>query len=219
VPRPPRQPTRDQVPEEDRELYDTVVRRFAPDAPAGEPFELGGYFGTLLNSPPFARPIVELGRLVRLRGHTPGSYSHADREWVDQVLCVDWKTNVVMPGHLTDAVAVGVRLEAIEALREGREEDLTEDERFLTAYIRQCATGTVTDESWERMVERLGVRGAVEYTLFVNFLQMIIRNMQAFGVHDPSAEEVDGMIRDLKEGRTELPDVVAAASPERRRIG
>ena len=58
--------------------------------------------------------------------------------------------------HVPDAVAAGVRLEAIEAIRYGHEEDLTEDEQLLARYIRQLVSGTVDDETFAAMSARMG---------------------------------------------------------------
>lgn len=164
------------------------------------------YHSALLNSPPFGAALNQLGRLARTAGERPDTYTHAQREFVDQVLSADWGTNVVQSLHIPDALAVGVRLEAIEALRSGDETRLTDDERQLAAYIRAVVGGTVTDEMYEAMEERLGRRGAVEYTIFVGFLAMTIRLFQAFGMPDPSDAEIDAMLAELRAGARELPD-------------
>ena len=108
--------------------------------------------------------------------------------------------------HIPDALAVGVRIEAIEALRSGREEELTDDERELAAYIRDVVKGTVSDESYAAMERRFGTRGAAEYTIFIGFLQMTIRLHQAFGVPELRDAEMDEMLRAFREGRRELDD-------------
>jgi hypothetical protein len=141
-----------------------------------------------------------MGTFVRTAGERSNTYSHAQREFVDQVLSADWKTNVVQQMHIPDAVGAGVRLEAIKALRYGHEEDLTEDERLLTRFIRQVVSGTVDDETWEQMVGVMGVRGVVEYAGFTLWLNWIIRMMQMLRTSDPSQEAIDQVIRDLDEG-------------------
>jgi hypothetical protein len=190
------------VPEGDRAAYDAVVTRSASKFGG----DLPPYHAALLNSPPFAAALNELGRLARTAGERPGSYSHAEREFVDQVLSADWKTNVLQRLHVPDALAVGVRGEAIEALRSGREEELTADERELAAYIRAVATGTVTNDAYAAIERRLGARGAVEYTIFIAFLTMTVRLFQAFGMPDPSDEEIDALIAQLRSGVEPLPD-------------
>jgi hypothetical protein len=64
----------------------------------------------------------------------------------------------------------------------------------------------VTDELYEKMEARLGERGAVEYTIFIAFLQMTIRLFQAFGVPAPTDAEIDEMLRGFREGTLEIPD-------------
>jgi alkylhydroperoxidase family enzyme len=202
MPRPPASPARNEVPEAERAAYDMVVGRNAAKFEGSVP----PYHAALLNSPPFGAALNQLGRLARTAGERPGTYSHADREFVDQVLSADWHTNVVQSLHVPDALAVGVRGEAIEALRRGEEERLTDDERQLAAYIRAVVNGSVTDEAYEAMERRLGRRGAVEYTIFIGFLNMTIRLFQAFGMPDPDDETIDRLLHDLRTGARELPD-------------
>jgi hypothetical protein len=201
MPRPPAPPSRDHFPAEEHDAYDMVVERSA-----GKFGALTPYHAAILNSPPFAAALNHLGRLARTAGEREGTYSHADREFVDQVLSADWHTNVVLNLHIPDAVAVGVRLPAIEALRSGQEEQLTEDEQLLAGYIRAVVNGTVTDESYAAIENRLGTRGAVEYTIFIGFLNMTIRLFQAFGMPDPSDQEIASLVAELRDGLRALPD-------------
>jgi hypothetical protein len=121
-------------------------------------------------------------KLLRGAGYHEGSYSHADREWVDQVLSYHWSYFGVLRVHTPDAVAVGVRLEAIEALHEGREQDLTDDERLLAHYIRQVADGAVTDETESQILDRLGPRGLGAYILFICHLLRVLRSFQTWKI-------------------------------------
>lgn len=198
---------------EDLEAYDAVVQRrrtmkMANDDPAPELAapDMGEYFGALLNSPRLCAICAMMGTFVRTAGEYPDSYSHADREFVDQVLSVDWKTNVVQALHVPDAVAAGVRLEAIEALRSGHEEDLNEDEQLLARFIRQTVSGSVDDDTFRAMHKRLGSRGIVDYAGFILWLQWIIRMMQVIQVDDPSEEEIDALVRGLRDGSVPVPD-------------
>jgi hypothetical protein len=106
----------------------------------------------------------------------------------------------------TRTLAAGVRLDAIKALRYGHEEDLTEDEAFLAAFIRATVSGTMTDDLWDRMVERMGAKATIEYALFTNYLLMTIRNIQVLTVYEPPDEEIDQLIADLESGAREVPD-------------
>jgi hypothetical protein len=207
--RAPEQPRRDQFSGEELQSYDAVIERERNRGGVGPDGKISAYYGALLNSPTWCYHIASLGRQVRLAGDRSGTYTHADREWVDQVLCKDWGTNVVMGGHLEDALARGVRLEAIRALRAGREQDLTEDERQLTEYIRQVTQGRVTDESLAAMKKRMGQRGVVEYTTFIMFLVLTMRLIQAFtGATGPSDAEINQALEEFATGKRPLPSGV-----------
>jgi hypothetical protein len=203
LPQPPRSAFTDP---EDLEGYDAVVRRRGAMKMAGDGDDVGDYFGALLTSPRMCAIAARMGTFVRTAGEREGSYSHADREFVDQVLSADFKTNVVMDLHVRDGLAAGVRMEAIEALRHGHEEDLDEDERLLARYIRAVVSGTVEDELWDAMIARMGARAVVEYSGFILWLNWIMRMMQLLRTSDPSDEEIDALIAGLKDGSIEGAD-------------
>jgi hypothetical protein len=208
--RPPSQPKRRDVPESEHEAYDRVVNRLkgmmgVQDDP-NEDFAVGEYFGALLNSPPMCAALAQIGTEVRTAGNRDNTYSHADREFVDQVLSYDWDYYGVLGVHTPDAIAVGVRLEAIEAIRDDREADLNDDERLLATFIRQVVSGTVSDDTYSSIEARLGTRGAVEYTIFIAFLQLTIRLFQALGVASPTRADVDKVIEEFKTSGRETTD-------------
>jgi hypothetical protein len=203
--RPPKQPRREDIPPEEHEAYDGVVQRMrnlfgAGDASPEEFFDVGEYFGAMLTSPPMCHVATQMGTFVRTAGNRENSYTHAQREFVDQVLSADWKTNVVQGLHVQDAVGAGVRLEAIEALRYGHEEDLNEDELLLATYIRQVVNGEVDDETYGKIEKLMGTRGLVEYTGFILWLQWIMRMMQTLGTENPPDAEIDKIIDELRAG-------------------
>jgi hypothetical protein len=205
MPWPPQQPAREQIEADELEAYEQVIERAraigieAPEADAG-------YYGRLLLSPRMANQLSEMGRIVRTRGERGDTYSHADREFADQVLSVDFDTNVVQMLHIPDALATGVRLEAIEALRAGREEDLTEDEAQLTDFIRRVVGGGMDRQAWERMEARMGERGTLEYAIFVLFLQLTMRMFQAVGMPDPSQAEIEVLLDEFRDGTRATAD-------------
>jgi hypothetical protein len=199
MPRPVTPPDREQIAEAELAAHDSVRERFrAMGGEGGGYADSGAYWSALLNSPPFAAAIAQMGSLVRNAGERPGTYSHADREFVDMVLSFDWDYRGLLGIHIPDAVALGVRIEAIEALRAGREEQLTDDERLLADYIRRVLNGTVTDAAYEQMEARLGKRGTVEYTFFISFLQFVGRLWQAFGV--PDIPDIGELLQSLRDG-------------------
>ena len=206
--RPPPQPRRESIDAAEHSAYDAIVTRFrnwfqAGDAPPEEHFEVGTYFGALLNSPPMCSLASQMGGFFRNVGNAPGSYSHADREFIDQVLADEFKSNVVQHVHIPDAVKAGVRIEAIEALRHRRYDELNEDEALLDRYIRQVVRGTVERETYDLIQQRLGVRGLVEYTGFILWLQWIMRMMQALDTGTISDDQVDTLIAEARELKAE----------------
>ncbi len=210
-----RQPSRSEIAPDELEYYDKVAARGRNPNRLSSPsrsLEDAGhdlaYYGRLLLSPRMAYHLSELGGLVRAVGLRPGSYSHADRELVDQVLCNYRKTNLVLLTHIPDALAAGVRMEAIEALRYGRDEDLTPEEREFATFVRQVVDLELTDELWDEMERRLGERGVLELTIFIALLNMILTLQSALKVPALSDEQVDQLIRDLKEGRRQVPQFV-----------
>jgi hypothetical protein len=201
--RPPPQPRRENILQEERSAYDGVVQRFRqwfgqPGCP-DEHFEVGTYFGAMLNSPLMCAMASEMGVFFRGVGNRLGAFSHADREFVDQVLSALWSTTVVQNIHIVDAVKAGVRIEAIDALRQGRDDLLNEDETLLATYIRQVVNGTVDPTIYARMEDRQGIRGLVEYTGFICWLQWIMRMMQALDTGAISDEEVDTLIEKARQ--------------------
>jgi hypothetical protein len=220
----PPQPAREDISPDELEAFDRVVARQAnygyPELrklhPPEHRLESGDhdaatgqvqpYMGAMLNSPLIMNLISELGVVLRTRGERDDSYSHADREWVDMVLGEELHAWGVYYGHMWDAVAQGVRPEAIKALREGRDEDLSREELQLTRYIRQVVRGTVTSEAYLAIEERFGRRGAVEFTAFIGFLLMTLRLIQAFGAQPRPQQHVDELIEMMIQGTVEIPD-------------
>jgi len=196
---------------DDLAAYDAVIERqsglfAAPDDPdLGAP-NVGEYWGALLNSPRMTAIAAQMGNFVRTAGEHPDSYAHWERELVDQVLCADFKTNIVLGLHVPDAVSAGVRLEAIEALRYGHEENLNDDERLLVGYIRAVVTGTVDDQLFVAVRERMGARGLIDYTCFIMWLSWIIRFMQVLDTPSASDEDIDALITGLRDGSVEVPN-------------
>ncbi|HVY84890.1 MAG TPA: hypothetical protein VG943_07140 [Caulobacterales bacterium] len=209
-----KQPDRKTVRPDELKAYDRVVGRQTfygytkgtpgyPVRAKGE--EAGPYFGVLLNAPLIADHLSELGVYYRTRGEYPNSYSHADREWVDIVLGEYLEFN--MWGHILDGIAVGVRPEAIFAVLEHREADLTDDERKLAQYIRRLADGALDASDWAYVEKKFGLRGAVEFTGWIGHLLTTIRLLQALMAnHLESNEELAARLRKFLADGEKLPD-------------
>lgn len=204
MPWPPRQPARDEIDEHEVACYDQVIARVAKTR--SNAAKDAGYYGRLLLSPTLASLLSETGRTVRALGDSGKSFSHADREFVDQVLSVELGTNIIQGTHLNDALSTGVRLEAIEALRAREEEGLTDREAVLAEFIRHVIHGQVDQDSWERAEAMLGERAVVDYVIFILFLQLTMRLMSAVAMPSPTDDQVAAMIAEIRSGRRPVDD-------------
>jgi len=134
----------------------------------------------------------------------PGSYSSADHEWIDLVLGFDSGYWGLHAGHTANAVTSGVRIEAMEALRDDRLEDLTDDERQVVEFIRAVTNCTMTDEIWNGMQTRLGTReGAIGLAFLTCMLWTAHRMMQCFGVPAIEEQDWDRLINSYRDGSSD----------------
>jgi hypothetical protein len=211
--RPPRIPERDELPADERESYDAIL------SAAKIPLEVTrdgeklfdwdhtqlflDYYGRMLVSPKAARAIRMVGGAARKMEYSGagGSFSPADHELIDLVLCFDAGYWALLRIHTPSAVIAGVSVDTIEALRDGRVDELDDDTRFVVGFIREVASGTLTDESWDRMEARLGTeRGVIDFAILICILQLHLRMHQVLKVPAIPAEEYDAMLAELRKG-------------------
>lgn len=212
-------PDRETVPESERAAYDSVVERqlaygysdFVKGFRHTEVLRsfpgdrVQPYFAAMLNSPLVARAMSDLGAVYRTRGETPGGMTHADREWVDMVLCSEVGVLWVVYVHAPDAVASGVRAEAILAVVQGLEETLTDDEALKARFIRAVIRGTMTRDLYRAVERELGMRATVEVTAFTGHLLKAMRLKQAWGVPDITRDQLEEFVQALVNGDVALP--------------
>lgn len=205
----PRFPDRSEIEESELADYDLMVKHIAggfslfkeaPEYVAGVEYGVH-HFQTLGVSPVLGAGMSRMGPALMRRQGQPGTFSAADHEMIDLVLAFDSGYWALIAGHVPKAIAAGIRIEAIEALRDGQEEALTAEERQQVEFIRAVRDGGMTDEIWDAMVERLGtVRGVVEFTHFVCNLLFHHRYMWACGVPEMEREALDRMLAEFKDG-------------------
>ena len=85
---------------EDLAGYDAVIERCRIQGLADASDRVGDYWGGLLNSPMLTGIASAMGTFVRRAGERDNTYTHAQREFVDQVLSADQKSNVVQGWHI-----------------------------------------------------------------------------------------------------------------------
>lgn len=206
--RPPTLPDAESFSKEDREIYDALVARLTESYGTGSArFDVNVLWRALINSPPLATAICDLAfTMVAMGTRGEGGFTDHDREYINMVLSFDAGHYELVVHHLTAAVGggfagAGIRPEAVEALWDGRDDDLLPAERQLVDYIRAVVGATVTDEMYGGIVNRFGVRGATEYTIAISYLAMANMLMQAFGAPSKRKETEDGIER----FRTQVP--------------
>lgn len=210
---PPR-PSRADIPAEELPEYDHMVARtdqgftmaskveMIDGQPYGKP-----HFDAMTVSPVLAAHVSRMGRAIMARQGAPGTFSGADHEMIDLLLALDSGYYALLAGHTPNAIAYGVRIDAIEAIRDGREDEvLNADEKQQVEFIRAVRDGTMTDDIWERMETRLGTtRGVVEFVYFVLLLQLHHKFCWAVGNPEMSREAFAQMLNEFRAGTREVP--------------
>ena len=149
---------------------------------------VGGPFGVLLHSPGLAEKVCRAGAQVRLGSEL----TMAERELAllstarEKDGTYEWAT------HAPIGRRHGVREEAITAIRDNLStDDLTEDERDIVEYVRELLrTNRVSQERFDALRERHGVRWLVELTATVGQYQYIAAINNAFEIEPKPGGEL-----------------------------
>ena len=168
-------------------------------------------FGPLLHAPRVALKLIELGGALRnLGGIGADSAVSLPEDFVEFVAFVVF-TQIhdeaasrghafayrrPMFNHLPRAVESGVRPEAIQALRNHDDDALLPKELELAQFVRAVLTGSVDDERWAQMQDRLGARRTVETVSYVLLNFFFCRLESALGLKDATEEELDARVKE-----------------------
>lgn len=206
---------REDIPPGQHAAYDHVLQRIADysgktpvskarDLVDGKPYAQG-YFEALTNAPRVHEGIRFASLIIMESQGEPGSFLPSDHEWIDLILGFDSGYWGLHAGHTPNAIATGVPIESLEAMRDGREHDLSDDERQVIEFTRAVRDGGMTDEIWAAMVDRLGaVRGAIELAFMVCVLIAHHRMMWALGVPAMTDDAWQAMLDDFRSGRRDV---------------
>jgi hypothetical protein len=184
---------------------DNAVARARPLV-GGEPYA-HPYRVAWTNAPALCSAFLDAAYVTSRRAGKPGWYAPADHEMVDLVLGFDSGYWVFHAGHTANAIASGVRIEAMRALRNGTEEQLTQQEALQVAFIRAVRDGEMTDELWGRMLERVGtLEGTIAFAYQVAMLSSIQQMMSVFGVPAMRPQDWDRLIDGYERGSVDPAD-------------
>jgi hypothetical protein len=207
VTRLPAIPSREETPEDERASYDLIAAKVALPGPNVHPAQsMTPYWTALMHTPAIASALTNLGRLIVTQAGNQGRWTSADHQFADLILSFELDYWGYLALHTPMAVRDGVRIEAIEALRDGRESDLSEDERQLVCFIRAVISGSVTDQSFAEMESRLGsLRGVIEFSMLVLLLHLHLRLKQVLDVPVMTPGDFDEMLGKLRAGTGHVP--------------
>ena len=110
---------------------------------------------------------------------------------------------------MTWAVGTGVAPKDIEAILEGRVDDISPEDRQLFEFVRETATGGLTKEMFDGLVARWSVKTAIEFISFVTWRIGLLRTVQAhWGIQDLLSDNSEGykVLREYIEGKREPED-------------
>jgi hypothetical protein len=195
----------------DRAAFDEVRKRlgqafFTEKAAKYSPQD---FFGPLLHAPRVALAILDFGGALRNLG-VPGSPTDAalPEDFVEfaALTTFTWLGEEARTrgsafayrrpflNHLPRALGAGLRPEAVDALRRGKDAELLPRERELAGFVRAVLAGSVDDAGWARMAERLGPRRAIETAAYALLAFLACRLESALGLDDATDDEIDALL-------------------------
>jgi len=152
-------------------LYDTIAQTRG---------RVQGPFAVLLHSPTVAERTAHLGTYIRFD-------STLDRKVVElTALATAREVNCKheWAAHVAHAQREGISLDTIRAIHKQRPADvLPPDEAELVRYVRELVhSHRVSDETFQALQNRLGVKGMVELTATIGYYAMLACTLNAFDV-------------------------------------
>lgn len=146
-----------------------------------------GPFAVLLHRPELARRISELGAYIRFES----ALGAVDRELAILALAREMDCQFEWAYHVLEARKMGVREDAIAAVREARMEGLTPEEALIVRYVGLLFRRHRVDEAtFDALRARLGVDGLVELTATIGYYGMLACTLNAFDVTPEAGAEV-----------------------------
>jgi 4-carboxymuconolactone decarboxylase len=158
------------------------------DAIVGVLGRVGGPFSAMFHSPGLAQKVMEAGAHIRLRS----TLTMGERELIILAVAREKDGAYEWAAHVGQARNNGVSESTIEVVRDNGElSGLDEHERDIVEYVRQLLrTNRVTDELYNRLLERKGIRWVVELTGTIGQYQYISAINNAFELQPHAGADV-----------------------------
>jgi len=165
---------RDELLPDQRRVFDAIASSPRGNVPA--PFHI------LLQSAELAEHAQRLGALLRYRTGLPARLS----EIAILVTAKHWSAEFEWYVHEREARAAGVAEEAIAAIAAGKPPALEGDALLVHDFAANFyRTNDVSDELFDRAVERFGKRTVVELTSILGYYSMLAILLKVFRVRTP----------------------------------
>jgi hypothetical protein len=138
----------------------------------------------------------------------PGHVRAIDHQSIDMTIALDagYYSAPLVNTHTPQALAAGIKMQTLEALRDHRDELIHADDRQRIEFVRAVRDGRVTDEMWEALKTEIGERGVVEFVHFVLFVEYYYKFGWAIGAKEVSYADFDKMLSDFKSGARKPPE-------------
>jgi hypothetical protein len=202
--------------DEERVAFEYVVQRserFFKSFKDGTDYRLTPLFQGLLQSPKLARLWAHFGDFYQT-SEMRGSFTNRERD-VGLLSLLPLLTNArtgkipLSPVWVTWAVGTGVAPKDIEAILEGRVDDISPEDRQLFEFVRATATGGLTKAMFDGLVARWNVKTAIEFISFVTWRIGLLRTVQAhWGIQDLPSDNSEGykVLQEYIEGKRQAED-------------
>lgn len=140
-----------------------------------------------LISPELAERAQALGAFCRYQTRLPPRLS----ELAILVVGAHWQSGFEWHVHAPIAIKSGVAVDAVDAIREGREPALAKaDERAVYDFARELvAKRWVSDETYGAAVRELGIEAVVDLVGVLGYYTLISMTINAFRVPVPAGGE------------------------------
>ncbi|MEV5848644.1 hypothetical protein AB0M32_42435 [Streptomyces sp. NPDC051985] len=167
-------PDRDSLSDTERAVLDDLVERDRlkfEKIPSLAKYEhqVAPMLTALLQSPRLAKLWTDFGDFFTV-AEARGTFRNRERALADIALLGELSTTAwTQAGHVHAAVAEGITPTDVKSILDGDLDTLAPADRQLVDYARLAARAELGREAFGALVERLGVKGAVEYTGYVTY--------------------------------------------------
>ncbi|HEY7062011.1 MAG TPA: carboxymuconolactone decarboxylase family protein [Chloroflexota bacterium] len=159
---------RDQVPEDQRHLWDAI---------AASRGSVRGPFALLMHSPEVAGRVAHVGTFVRFES----SLEPSVRELAAMVTAHLLDCEYEAAAHERAAREAGVSETTLQAIRGGRYAEVDAAHRWVCELARQLVVDhRIAPATFDAARDRLGERGLVELTATIGYYAMIAATLNAF---------------------------------------